>query len=33
MAERPSWDEYFLQITATRSSFKRLKVGLLICKK
>ena len=32
MAERPSWDEYFLQITATRSSYKRLKVGCLVVK-
>ena len=33
MAKHPSWGEYFLQIIATRSSYKRLKVGLLICKK
>ena len=35
MIERPSWDEYFksiVQITATRSSCERLKVGCLFVK-
>ena len=32
MAKHPSCGEYFLQIIATRSSYKRLKVGCLVVK-